>query len=227
MLTDSSESRAKSIPSSHFNILLRDRLLLPVCMPGTTCRHRRPDGRLCGEPLDSRGKHARKCKIQGIVESRHDALRDLVALLWSFYMGVPTKTEQRVPQWDRINAATGRVEQAKLDVATSDPSSGRPLYFDVVVYTAHSEDPARLRALAKNEGKAAADAAAEKRRRYANAGDALVPLPLEAGGRPGVDFAHWVRQLADGDSLACASIWRDVSSTLQMWNAELLLSANK
>ena len=160
------------------------------------------------------------------MEGRHNALRDLNADMWGDHMGVPTSIEQRVPQWDRVNTSTGRTEEAKLDIATSDPDSGRPLFFDIVVYTAHSDNGDRLRALARNEGKAAADAAADKRRRYANAGDALIPLALEAGGRPGEDFIHWVRQMANGDSALCASIWHDVSSTLQMHNAELILSAN-
>jgi len=141
-------------------------------------------------------------------------------------MGVPANTEQRVPQWDRVNPTTGRTEEAKLDIATSDPESGRPLFFDIVVYCAHSDNNARLRALARTAGKAAADAAADKRRRYANAGDALIPLALEAGGRPGEDFVHFVRQMAGGDSAACSCIWHDVSSTLQMHNAELILGAN-
>ena len=226
MLPSPPDSKAKTIPSTHFRVLLRDRLLLPVCHPGATCRHRRPDGRLCGEPLDSRGKHARKCKIQGLVEGRHDALRDLNADMWGDHMGVPANTEQRVPQWDRVNPTTGRTEEAKLDIATSDPESGRPLFFDIVVYCAHSDNNARLRALARTAGKAAADAAADKRRRYANAGDALIPLALEAGGRPGEDFVHFVRQMAGGDSAACSCIWHDVSSTLQMHNAELILGAN-
>ena len=141
-------------------------------------------------------------------------------------MAVPMSTEQRVPRWDRINPTTGRTEEAKLDVATSDPESGRALFFDVVIYTAHSDNGDRLRALARTDGKAAADAAAEKRRRYANAGDALAPLALEAGGRPGEDLSHWFRQLADGDSNVCAALWHNISSTLQMHNAELILGAS-
>ena len=106
---------------------------------------------------------------------------------------LPATTEQRVPQWDQVNPVSGRTEEAKLDIATSEPLTGAPLYFDFVVYTAHSDNQARLRALARNDGKAAADAAAEKRRRYEAAGPSLTPLPLEAGGRPGEDTIHWIR----------------------------------
>ena len=58
-----------------------------------------------------------KCKIQGLVEGRHDALRDLNADLWGDHMGVPASTEQRVPQWDKVNTSTGRTEETKLDIA--------------------------------------------------------------------------------------------------------------
>ena len=94
-----------------------------------------------------------------------------------------------------------------------------------MVYTAHSDNEARLRALARNEGKAAADAAADKRRRYEAAGPTLIPLRLEAGGRPGQDTIHWIRQMADGDSTKCIQLWHELSCTLQLWNAELLLGA--
>jgi len=225
MLPRPQDSEAPVIPDKHFKILLRDRLLLPVCPVGATCCHRRPDGRLCGEPLDRRGKHPRKCKIQGLVEKRHDCLRDWGCPTWSREMGLPATTEQRVPQWDRVNPVSGRTEEAKLDIATSEPLTGAPLYFDFVVYTAHSDNQARLRALARTDGKAAADAAAEKRRRYEAAGPSLTPLPLEAGGRPGEDTIHWIRRMADGDSTKCTQLWHELSCTLQLWNAELLLGA--
>ena len=140
-------------------------------------------------------------------------------------MGIPANTEQRVPQWDRVNPATGRTEEAKLDIATSDPLTGSPLFFDFVVYIAHSDNQARLRALARHDGKAAADAAADKRRRDAAAGPTLTPLPLEAGGRPGEDTIHWIRQMADGDSNKRIQLWHELSCTLQLWNAKLVLGA--
>ena len=85
-------------------------------------------------------------------------------------MGLPATTEQRVPQWDRVNPVSGRTEEAKLDIATSEPLTGAPLYFDFVVYTAHSDNQARLRALVRTDGKAAADAAAEKLCRWRQGG---------------------------------------------------------
>ena len=90
------DSEAPIILDKHFKTLLRDRLLLPVCPVGAICCHRRPDGRLCGELLDRRGKYVRKYKIQGLVGKRHDCLRDWGCPTWTKEMGLPAQTEQ----WD-------------------------------------------------------------------------------------------------------------------------------
>jgi len=148
---------------------------------------------------------------------------------------MPTRTEQHVPEWDRVNAATGRVEEAVLDVVTHDPSTGAAIFVDAVVTCAHSDDPARLRARARNSGRAAADAAAGKRRRYASAGASLVPLAFEDGGRPAEETVAFLRMLgavrteAEGGSQdwgGTALLWQECSSLLQLGNAELVLSAN-
>ena len=73
--------------------------------------------------------------------------------------GSPVRTEQYVPQWDRVNPSTGENEEAILDIASSDPLTGAALFFDVVVYTAYSTNAATLRSRAHKDGKAAADAA--------------------------------------------------------------------
>ena len=135
-------SNALAQPDSHFRINLRDRLLMPVCPEGATCRHRRADGTLCGLPLDSRGKHAIKCAVQGLKIKQHDKIRDWSAKTWEECSCMPTKTEQRVPEWDRVNPRTGRTEEAILDFASADPATGSPLFFDTVVYTAHSDNAA-------------------------------------------------------------------------------------
>ncbi len=79
-------------PDSHFRISLRDRLLMPVCPDGATCRHRRVDGTLCGLPLDSRGKHAIKCAVQGLKLKQHNKIRDWGAKTWEECSGMPTNT---------------------------------------------------------------------------------------------------------------------------------------
>ena len=56
------DEQPKPMPDQHFLVALLDRLRLPVCPEGATCKHRKEDGALCGEPLDRRGKHATKCE---------------------------------------------------------------------------------------------------------------------------------------------------------------------
>ena len=127
---------------------------------------------------------------------------------------MPTSSEQHVPRWDvtRINPQTEQpyVEEARLDVASSDPSTGAAIFMDTVVYCCHTTDRSRLRSRACHDGKAAADAAAAKRRRYPDAGTSLIPLPFEAGGRPGIDTVNFVRRCGamrfeshDGDKSIC------------------------
>ena len=142
---------------------------------------------------------------------------------------------QRVPQWDRLDAQTGEVEEARLDIASTDVRTGAPLYVDVVVKSAFSEDPGRLRARARKGGRAAAEAANGKRRRYPLGGASLIPLAFEDGGRPCEEAVAFVRMLGacrteaeDGntDWGGTARLWQECSTLLQLGNAELVLSAN-
>ena len=137
--------------------------------------------------------------------------------------------EQHVPAWDIINSR-GETVEAILDVATTDPSTGVPLYFDVCVWTAHSLNPSTLHTRAQHPGRAAADAAASKHRRYARASSLLQPLPLEAGGRPGEDFINFVRRCgaaaSEDEPEACSRLWFEASTIMQRANAELILAAN-
>ena len=100
------------------------------------------------------------------------------------------------------------------------------------MYTAHSDNVALLQSCARHPGKAAADAASDKRRRYAEAGASLQPLPLEAGGRPGEDFIAFVRRCGSmwetnhpGEASPIPRLWYEASSLLRVANAELILSA--
>ena len=122
-------------------------------------------------------------------------MRDWFCATYTACTGLPAVTEQHAPQWGVVDQDTGLVEQAVLDVATPDARTGLPLYLDVVVKCAFSADPARLRARARRDGRAAADAAAGKRQRYQGAGDSLVPLAFEAGGRPSDSVAGIMQQL--------------------------------
>ena len=157
---------------------------------------------------------------------------------------MPALREQRVPEWDReVTDDSGRtaIEMAVLDVVTSDPTSGQPLYLDFTVTTACPDDPAALRRRARNDGRGASDAAAGKRRRYNLAGASPVPLAFEDGGRPAEETVAFVRRCgaaaeergatwplaAAGDEQpVTARLWQEYSTLLQLGNAELVLSAN-
>ena len=223
-----------AMPDKHFAIALRDRLLLPVCQEGTRCKHRRPDGRLCDALLDPRGHHARKCGIGGAMDARHNSLRDWSATTCVACLGTPALTEQHVPQWDTTDEE-GVTTQAVLDVVFSDPRTGAPMYIDAVVKCAHTDDPARLRARARKDGRAAAEAATGKRTRYPLAGASLIPFAFEDGGRPSDEARGFVRMLgasrtqAEEGSLewgGTARLWQECSTLLQLGNAEMVMSAN-
>ena len=89
----------------------------------------------------------------------------------------------------------------------------------------------------------AADAAAEKRRRYNLAGPSLIPLAFEDGGRPAEETVSFIRRCGaavgrNGTSLLgagggssegqppVARMWQEYITLLQWVNAELILSAN-
>ena len=169
--------------------------------------------------------------------ARHNRLRDWSADTHTSCTGLPAVKEQRVPEWDTVDPETGELQAAVLDVVSSDARTGRPWFGDVVVKEAFSVDAATLRSRARRDGAAAADAAGEKRRRYALAGPALVPLPFEAGGRPGEDTIGFVRRCGAAwaaqhgeegaeKKLVTGRLWQEVSTLLQLGNAEMILSAN-
>ena len=84
----------------------------------------------------------------------------------------------------------------------------------------------------------AADAAADKRRRYNLAGASLIPLAFEDGGRPAEETFAFVRccgatakqlgssLLGTEEGSVVAKLWQEYSTLLQWGNAELVLSAN-
>ena len=218
------------MPDKHFTLMLRDRLRLQVCPAGARCKHRGKDGNLCNEPLDPRGRHAKKCEVGRARTGRHDGMRDFCAGYHQRVTGYVAITEQKVSAWDRVNPRTGALEEAKLDVATRDSASGRPVYVDVTVTCAHSGNAPRQRARSNKDGLAASNAVDDKRERYPPAGGELVPLAFEAGGRPADETVAFVRSWGHGLAPAERTeviryAWQQFSTIMQTGNAEMLLSA--
>ena len=218
------------LPDAHFLANLRMRFSCDVCAPGARCQHRKADGSLCGEPLDAKGWHARKCGCGGSRDYRHNSLRDWSAPWHCAQTGHRATTEQRVPAWDRQNPDTGAWEEAVLDVATRDPVTNALVYLDWSVTCEHSNNDARRQARARTDGVAAAQAVDRKRARYPPAGGELIPAVLESGGRPADELVAFVRSygwdLPDADrSAVISATWRKIQRCLAFGNAEMLLSA--
>ena len=219
-----------TMPDQHFIVALLDRLRLPVCPPGARCQHRKEEGGLCNQVLDPRGKHAVKCPCGPTRVARHDGVRDFCAGYHKRVTGLVAVKEQRVVAWDRVNPRTGVVEEARLDVATRDPTSGLPIFIDATITCAHSGSQPRQQARANKDGLAAANAADDKRDRYPPAGGDLVPLAFEAAGRPGDETIKFVRSWGHGldageRSEVIRYAWQQFSVILQTGNAEMILSA--
>ena len=218
------------MPDAHFVMMLKDRLRLDLCPPGTRCKHRDRGGELCNEPLDSQGMHALKCEEGASRVGRHDGMRDFQAGYHQRVTGYVAAKEQRVVAWDRINPETGKPELAKLDFATRDAATGLPICVDTCVACAHSGYQPRQQARANKDGLAATNAVDEKRRRYPPAGGDLVPTAFETGGRPADETAAFVRSWGHGlDPAERSEVirygWQQLSTVLQTGNAEMLLSA--
>ena len=207
------------------------RLRVPVCPAGSQCQHRRQDGTLCGTALDPHGFHAKSCEVGSSRTARHDRLRDRHAKMHKDITGHAAPTEQRVPGWDRRNPRTGELQEARLDLQTHDPSTGRPIFVDWAVTCVHSTYGPRRLARSQKDGLAAAQMVDYKRDRYPpREGLDLVPMVFETGGRPSDEAVSFVRSygagLEDADrSELLSRIWRDISRTLQQGNAEMILSA--
>ena len=218
------------VPDAHFTVALRDRLMLPVCPPGSTCHRRNKSGVICGQPLDPRGKHCKQCEFGPARIGRHDSLRDCAAGYHSRTTGLTVSTEQRVVAWDRVNPRTGEMEEARLDYATRDAITGQPIFVDATVTCAFSGYAPCQRARARKDGLAAVSAVNGKRRRYPPSGGDLVPLAFEDGGRPADETVAYVRTwghgLAPGErSEVIRYGWQQLSNRLQIGNAEMILSS--
>ena len=226
------------MPDAHFLVVLRRRLLFPVCELGATCKHRTKNGRVCGAPLDSFGMHALCCGIGGARVHRHNSLRDWAASMYTDCVGAVTNIEQHVPEWDVVDPDSGETEQAILDVATRDPFSGETLYLDTTVTCELTTSLDRRQARARRNGVAVAATAKGKHRRYPPLpGRSLVALAFEAGGRPAEETTDFVRMCGsawgqshgahedDPGQPATARLWQECATLLQIGNAEMLLSA--
>ena len=88
----------------------------------------------------------------------------------------------------------------------------------------------RRRARCNKDGLAAINMVDEKRARYPPEGGELVPMVFETNGRPSDEAVACARAYGHGLPLAdraetVGTAWRQISRTLQVGNAEMVLSA--
>ena len=109
---------------------------------------------------------------------------------------------------------------------------GKLTYADIAVVSAGTLSPATLRQRVATPGRAAADAVADKRRRYPpgqHPSAGLVPFVVESLGRPAEETVLLLRAAAPQDrkvrAVALHRAWRSLSYLVQLRLAELLLSA--
>ncbi len=235
---------SEKMSDMHLRTALRRRLRLPspgfdvslnTSAPSTHCHHRNAfTGELCGRSLVE-GHDPARCDRGGTVLRFHHRLRDLLSGWIATQTGAPTAIEQMVPAWTRHTPPSarfpqGRTEEARLDI--SGFVSGRRTHVDVGYRTAASNNAEELQRRAFEDGLAAANYVAEKRRRYpphANPGEGMVPFILESLGRPSPEAASFLRALAPADpakrSGVLSAVWQSISINTQTRMAELLISA--
>ena len=142
-----------------------------------------------------------------------------------------SQTEQHVPAWDRLSPRTQQFERAVLDVATPDDLDGRVLNIDTGIMCALTMNGDRLRTRANRDGAAATQYVKEKHMRYPAEHvprSTLVAFVLETGVRPSDGVVSLMRHWGSGQynpQLQTALLWQQLSTHLQLGNAECLLSA--
>ena len=238
---------ATRLTDSEYKVCARLRLRVPLHLEaaGKRCRNQRggslgggaeaasPGGE-CMKPLDADGFHALVCQVGGLVIRRHHALRDAFAWIGR-QAGFAARTEVFEPAWTRARTNDQgelEVEQARLDNRFEGPPSDPLIYGDVVV--THPEGSAHLHKAADEDGAAAAEAAADKHRRYpawALPGGRLVAFSVETFGRWSKEALGFLRDSVDAvaeqnPQVACRGHWGKVA-VLNAWHTRLSVALQK
>ena len=230
--------------------------------PAQQCNHQYSKAStICGHGLvlangapDVKGRHSQQCNVGGLVDARHDRLRDWLRNWLEHVCGLSSaKTEQHVQEWDKWFQATDAngapkyttedtadgpkrvpvmaVKMAKLDVSFVD-DEGVQGYVDVAYTNAVSFDAAATLRAARTPGKAASEREEHKRKRYPpehHPHAALIPFVVEARGRLGAEVLPFLKQHAPAEeplrSAVLARALHDISIITQQGLAALLLAA--
>ena len=187
----------------------------------STCQNvKKKDGTRCAAVLDSAGHHGCVCEAGGALDRRNNAVRDRLAKRLADDLQLSTRTEQRCPQWDKIDAH-GKLAEARLDIIV--PMGNVTYYIDVTVVDVLSTDPALERQRANRDGAAAASAEDKKLVKYPGA--ATIPFAIESYGRIGTAGLAWLKR-AYHESPACMqALLNELSALVQSHTASMVLAA--
>ena len=165
-----------------FEVALCMRMDLDIPNHTGTCRHCKPDGTLCGAPLDPKGRHARACRVQGCRVKKHDRVK-FVLQNWCEDQGCTVQEEVVMP------TAADNTDESRMDLVIRSPNHPRPIHVDVTIADATS-----IEALSKNAANrdAAAAQVLETRKIKKHPNIKVMPFCVESHGR----FGDCAAQLA-------------------------------
>ena len=203
----------------HFAIAVKLRMGLPLPTGGGCCRRRGGDGRVCGAPLDSSGKHAISCMCGGLTVQKHNSLsKNLSGHMERSNNVDNVRREQLIPE------AAPHLVAPRMDICATD-ASGSAIHVDLTV--ASPLCSSALRAGSSYKPGVAADVLARhKITKYRLA--KLTPFAIETFGRLSDSASDFVRVLAPADSSRSRTIsamHQDLATILQRFNAEMVLTS--
>jgi hypothetical protein len=219
-------SSGERVSDETFRTSARRRLglkLVPDTVPkAEVCQNiRRKDGQRCGARLDAEGHHECICEAGGALDRRHNAARDLLAKRLAEDLRIPVRTEQRCPQWDRLDPKSQRIVEARLDIIV--PIGETTYYVDVTVVDPLSEDSALERQRAKKPGAAAMTAEDRKLQKYA--GPTTVPFAVESYGRIGPAGLAWLKRAYHDCPASMQSLLSEMSALIHSHTSGMILAA--
>ena len=196
------------------SICLRTRLHLDIPLMQGTCKHKRPDGTLCGAPLDIKGVHARSCAVGGWLVRRHNACVDILADWCVQCCHCQVFKEQVLP------CANEAHSESRMDLIVHSPTIPGPIHVDVTIVSPLSVE-ALKHGSALRDGVAAVIAATNKVRKYP--GCEVHPFAIEDHGRVGESASTLIRTLVPPESsdrsASISELYHSLSSTLQRRSA--------
>ena len=169
--------------------------------------------------MDPKGRHLLSCQSGAQLCTRHDELHDAMAGVLKDLGMRQVETEVSLPP-------TPKLEFPRSNIAFCD-DDGVIAHLDLTVVAATSQQALQGGAHTK-AGVAAEQSAQAKRAKYDP--HEVLPLVIESGGRVGVEFSNFVKELLPEGfvrSQMAQTIWQTLSSTLQRANARAYLQARR